>query len=308
MAALTELVERIRRGEVVVIDGGTGTEIQRRGVAMHADTWCADANLSAPDVVRDVHRAYIDAGAELIIANTFATSPYLFATIGRADDLAVIDAAAVRLAREAAAGRVPVAGSMSSMRPMDGGTIPWGDREARDGYRRKADGLADAGADLIVMEMMGDADDSVVATAAAMATGLPVWVGISVERDEHGALTGWRRPTCPASDIVDALVATRPSLVAVMHTAADDTTDALELVRSRFDGPLGTYPESGYFAPPDWVFHDVITNDDLVEATRTWIRRHGVSVVGGCCGTTPEHIAALCTSLRQDDGARPFIS
>ena len=70
-----DLLARIDAGDVVVIDGGTGTEIQRRGVAMDGDTWCAEANIDEPDVVRDVHEQYIDAGAELIIANTYATSP-----------------------------------------------------------------------------------------------------------------------------------------------------------------------------------------------------------------------------------------
>ena len=76
---------------LTVIDGGTGTEIQRRGVLMDDRTWCADANLTAPDVVRDVHRAYVDAGAQLLIANTFASSPFLFSHLDRLDELAEID-------------------------------------------------------------------------------------------------------------------------------------------------------------------------------------------------------------------------
>ena len=96
-------LERVAAGELVVIDGGTGTEIQRRGGAMDDATWCAEANLQRPDLVREVHRAYLEAGAELVIANTFATSPLLFATLGRDDEVATIDRAAVRLAREAVA-------------------------------------------------------------------------------------------------------------------------------------------------------------------------------------------------------------
>ena len=80
-------------------------------------TWCAEANLIAPDVVRDVHRAYVEAGAQLLIANTFASSPFLFSHLDRLDELAEIDRRAVELAREAADGRVPVAGSFSTMRP-----------------------------------------------------------------------------------------------------------------------------------------------------------------------------------------------
>ena len=85
---MTSVMERVAAGELVVIDGGTGTEIQRRGGAMDDATWCAEANLQRPDLVREVHRAYLEAGAELIIANTFATSPLLFATLGRDDEVA----------------------------------------------------------------------------------------------------------------------------------------------------------------------------------------------------------------------------
>ena len=96
-----DLLARVDAGDVVVIDGGTGTEIQRRGVAMDGETWCAQANIDEPDVVRDVHERYIAAGAELIIANTYATSPLLFDHLGRGDDVERIDRLAVELAQQA---------------------------------------------------------------------------------------------------------------------------------------------------------------------------------------------------------------
>jgi homocysteine S-methyltransferase len=98
-------------------------------------------------------------------------------------------------------------------------------------------------------------------------------------------------------DVIAALTATGPDLVAVMHTSIDDTGPALAAVRSRYGGPLGAYPESGRFAMPDWVFVDVIDVDELVDATQSWIAQ-GVTVVGGCCGITPDHIAALASELR----------
>jgi S-methylmethionine-dependent homocysteine/selenocysteine methylase len=297
------VVDRVAAGEVVVIDGGTGTEIQRRGGAMHPDTWCADANLEAPDLVREVHRAYIDAGAELIIANTFATSPLLFSAVGRESEIADIDLAAVRLAHEAAADAVAVAGSISTMRPVHTGddrsdlTRAWSESETRELYRRKAGSLAEAGVDVLLMEMMRDTDVSVWATEAAIETGLPVWIGLSVRPGPDGGLVGWGRPDHAIDDVVPALVATRPDLIAVMHTSVDDTGAALDAVRARYDGPIGVYPESGRFAMPDWLFVDTIGVDELVEATRGWIAQ-GASVVGGCCGITPDHIAGLSAAFR----------
>ena len=102
---------------MIILDGGTGTLVQALGAPMDGDTWCADANLTHPEIVREAHRQYLAAGAEVLIANTYATSPLLFNHLGRDADVGVIDAAAVRLAREASDGSVPVAGSFSVMRP-----------------------------------------------------------------------------------------------------------------------------------------------------------------------------------------------
>ena len=212
---------------VVIIDGGTGTEIQNRGVPMNGETWCAEANLTHPDVVRGVHADYVDAGAELIIANTFATSPLLFEHLGRTPEVASIDRAALELARQAAGGRVPVAGSFSTMRPVQKGTDRtsrqqrWSKPAAIDLFRRKADGLAEAGADLIVMEMMRDADYSLWATEAAVATGLPVWVGLSVEAGPDGDLRGFGRPDCRLEDFLAPLSETGADVLAIMHSSPE---------------------------------------------------------------------------------------
>jgi S-methylmethionine-dependent homocysteine/selenocysteine methylase len=296
-----DLLARIDAGGVVVIDGGTGTEVQRRGVAMDSDTWCAEANLTAPDTVRGVHASYVDAGAEVIIANTYATSPLLFDHLDRNEDVERIDRIAIGLAQRAAGDRVLVGGSISVMRPVVAGGDrtevfrEWTEARCREMYRRKAVTMADAGVDVLVMEMMRDTDYSVWATEAAIATGLPVWVGIAVERSPDAGLVGTSRPDCSLEAIVDALASLGPDLVSIMHSSPDDTGPALDVVRSRTNGRLGVYPESGYFEMPDWQFIDIDTAD-LVARTRGWVDQ-GARVVGGCCGITPEHIAALVAAF-----------
>jgi homocysteine S-methyltransferase len=298
-----DVLARIDAGEVVVIDGGTGTEVQRRGVAMDGDTWCAEANIGAPDIVRDVHASYVAAGAELVIANTYATSPLLFDHLGRSDDVERIDRVAIGLAQQAAGGRALVGGSISVMRPVVAGGDRnivfhnWTETLAREMYRRKAETMVAAGADVLVMEMMRDTDYSVWATEEAIATGLPVWVGIAVERGPDGALVGSSRPECSLEAIVDAIAPLGPDLIAIMHSSPNDTGAALDVVRSRTDVRLGAYPESGFFEMPDWRFVDIIGFDELVARTRGWIEQGGAHVVGGCCGITPDHIAALATAF-----------
>jgi S-methylmethionine-dependent homocysteine/selenocysteine methylase len=296
--------QKLKHAEIIILDGGTGTDIQNRGAPMSGETWCAEVNLTHPDIVRAVHDDYIAVGADVITANTFATSALLFNALGRDDDLIAIDRAAVSIAKEAAKDKpVAVAGSMSTMRPVQSGsdrtdlTQQWPEAEARRLFRRKAENLAASGVDLIMMEMMRDGDYALWASEAAMETGLPVWIGISAERGEDGALTGFGRPDRLLNDFAPRLAALTPAVITIMHTSPNDTGEALEVVRKSWQGPLGAYPESGYFKMPDWQFVNVISPQDLVIRSQEW-RGAGATIFGGCCGIGPEHIKALSKAMR----------
>lgn len=293
------IADKLARGEIIILDGGTGTDIQRRGATMSGETWCAEANMTHPDIVCEVHRDYVKAGAHMVIANTFATSALLFNALGRDDELLAIDRAAVALAQRAVEGRsVAVAGSMSTMRPLVAGSDrtdkqqEWPEAEARALLARKADNLAAAGVDLIIMEMMRDVRYSLWATEAALATGLPVWVGIATERRADGELVGFSHRDELLDDVVRVLAATGPAHISIMHSSPNDTGDAIDIVRRHWQGPMGAYPESGYFTMPEWKFVDIIDPASLVEHARRW-RSQGVTAFGGCCGLGPHHIAAL---------------
>jgi methionine synthase I (cobalamin-dependent) len=265
---------------------------------MSGDTWCADVNLTHGNIVKDVHLDYIAQGADIITANTYATSPLTFSHIGRVADVNKIDAVAVAIAKEAALGTdVCVAGSMSTMRPMQAGTdrnnlsIEWSKNELRALFAMKAKGLKDSGVDLIMMEMMRDADYAVLACEAAIATGLPVWIGIAVEKRDDGALTGFGRGDQLLKDIAPALAALKPDVMSIMHSSPEDTGPAIDLLKKSWSGSMGTYPESGYFKSPDWLFTE-IAPADLVAAAKIW-QQQGVTIFGGCCGIGPTHIKAL---------------
>lgn len=298
-----QIAQKLARGETVIIDGGTGTDIQRRGAPMDGATWSAEVNLTHPAIVQAVHEDYIRAGAEAIIANTFATSPLLFNALGRDDDLLTIDRAAVAIAKAAVSGgATAIAGSISTMRPLVPGsdrnnlTRQWPESEARRLFRRKAENLAATGVDFLMMEMLRDGDYAVWATEAALDTGLPVWAGVSAEQRADGKLQGWGRADWLFEDVVKRVAATRPAVITVMHTSPDDTDEALDIVRKHWHGPLGSYPESGYFKMPDWQFVDIIAPAELVTRAKAW-KRQGVSIFGGCCGIGAEHIAALAKEL-----------
>ena len=297
-----KIKEKLAAGHTIILDGGTGTDIQRRGAPMSGETWCADVNATHGEIVRAVHEDYIAAGADIITANTFATSPLSFNAYGRDDELEALDAAAVGHAKAAARGRdVAIAGSISTQRPVIKGTDRtdlaknWTRGKAMGLFRRKALHLKALGVDLIMMEMMRDTDYSLWACKAAKQTGLPLWIGISVERVD-GVLVGFGRNDQALDEIARVLAAVGPDVMTIMHTSPNDTDEALAILRKYWKGPLGAYPECGYYAAPDWHFVDVIAPNQLVAKARDW-HKLGATVFGGCCGIGPEHIATLHKEL-----------
>jgi homocysteine S-methyltransferase len=278
---------------VVVIDGATGTELQARGVPMDDDAWCGVANLEHADVVRDVHAGYIRAGASVVIANTFSTDRH---RLGDRMEEAIRNAVAAALEARELTGRddVAVAGSLSRTAAFTiHGTSRDGAADAlAEAYAEQAALLADAGVDLIALEMITGVGHGAPALAAARSTGLPVWLGLSADRAPDGRLACWQDHDLDFDDLVASLVAPDLAAVLVMHSEVDVVDDALAAVRRHWDGPMGAYPHAGSFAPPDWEFDESFTPDELVRRTAGWIEQ-GAQIVGGCCGLGPDYIQAL---------------
>ena len=285
------------------MDGGTGTGLQAMGVPMDGEAWGGVANLTHLDAVQRLHAAYLAAGAQILITNTFATGPGPLAAAGYGDRFAEANrnaaAAAMGARSDAGDDDVLVAGSMS--RDVANGLAATGvpfdvsdDAAAlHDGYRRQAEVLAEAGVDLLVLEMMGSRTHLAPAVAAATETGLPVWVGLSIARAGDG-----QAETIDGEDAL-ALIASLPAgpvdAVFAMHNDVDVVPAALAAVRGVWSGTLGAYPHVGDWDPPNWIFRE-IAPADFARRGREWVAE-GAGVVGGCCGTGPEHIAALTAAF-----------
>ena len=161
MTVVEELSRRLADGEVVVIDGGMGTELQARGVPMDDEAWSGVANLTHDQVVREIHEDYIRAGADVIIANTYAAARLPLERAGYRDRVVEANRRAVRAAREArdrvADRPVAVAGSMSLAAAEDvvlRGRPGPSEAELLEHYREQASVLTEAGVDLIALEMI----------------------------------------------------------------------------------------------------------------------------------------------------------
>jgi len=293
---------------VLLLDGGTGTELQKRGVPMSTQSWCGPVPPEHLPALEAVHGDYIAAGADIITANTYSTSRLLLDLDGMGEAFEQINRSAVRAAMEARhnSGRkdVLVAGSLSHRGPIAQGTarpdssVATSQKRMASALRELAGLLREEGCDLILLEMLYDPERIPVVLEVAERSGLPIWVGFSARRADNGRVLSFDPAReIPFEEIVSLLGSHEIAAAGIMHTPSDLVSDALRVLKSVFDGPLLAYPDSGYFRSPHWQFEDVISPEDLRSFAEEWIAQ-GVQVVGGCCGLGPEHIAALAPLRR----------
>jgi S-methylmethionine-dependent homocysteine/selenocysteine methylase len=269
---------------------------------MSEHAWCGAGALLAPDVLREIHADYIRAGAEVIIVNSYASAPHHLQAAGLGDRAEEVNRRSTELAREArdqaASKPVWIAGSLSLLAP----NFNDADRPSPDEFAasltRQATWLAEAGVDLFVLEMLRDVTYSTAAVEAALSIGLPVWSGFSCVRSPSGELVtdGHVTGVMPLVDMLEAVSGLGEELVAIMHSEIADTGPALDLLRRASSLPLGAWPNSGDFEPPNWRFENVASPDDFARICADWIDA-GVKVVGGCCGLGPDHIRAAAERL-----------
>ncbi len=292
---MSSLSERLARKEVVLIDGGVGTDLELAGVPMIPGAWCGGSALTHPTELLQVHMSHIEAGAQVIIANTFASSRHVLAQAGLAGDFEAINRVGVEIALAAraktGADHVTVAGSISTT--DQGGDVPDPATELAN-FTDQVAILAEAGAELIVLEMMRDTPRTLLALQAAESTGLPIWVGLSCIITD--GVPYMMLGTDTLADTLRALKGHPIQALAIMHTEVVDTDACLDVLQEHWAGPVGVYAQTGDWIHPNWQFINTISHEDYSEVCQRWVGR-GVQIIGGCCGITDEHIKHLRDSL-----------
>ena len=297
MSNFEKLQDRLAAGETILMDGGMGSEIERRGL-ISPTTWSGGPMLTHPDAVRDIHQEYIEAGAEIIITNTFGTGRDMLEEGGIEDKVTEANRlgieAAVRARRNAGAeDSVVIAASVSTMRPKAHAEVAVPYETALATYREQLDELAKGGADVVVGEMLVRISDTLAVIDAATELGLPVWVGLSLVRDGDGLYLGIqdRHGGETLQDALDAIKDKGVSVVFIMHTPVDDTGPGLEIVRKTWTGIFGAYAHFPRSASPP-LQPDAMNPQNYLEYAKGWSEQ-GARIIGGCCGTRPDHIQVL---------------
>ncbi|HZW04106.1 MAG TPA: homocysteine S-methyltransferase family protein [Anaerolineaceae bacterium] len=284
--------QAIQAGDCLVSDGATGTNLQKRGLppGRPSDVWV----LEKPEEIVRLHRDFIDAGANIILTDSFSGTTVNLARSGLAERARELNQRAVALARQAVDGRpVYVAGSMGPLGEM---LKPFGTLEeaaAESTYAEQAAALAEAGVDLLVIETQFDLTEAKAAVRAVRSvTDLPLVCSFSFDRGVR-SMMGVR----PAQ-FAEAVGPLGVDLVGInCGRSLDDNLKALGELRQACDLPIWFKPNAGlpHVNDDGESIYDV-TPESMGAQVAAWIAA-GARVVGGCCGTSPAHVRQIASAL-----------
>ncbi|MGE3181191.1 MAG: homocysteine S-methyltransferase family protein [Phycisphaerae bacterium] len=290
-------VKKFLQQTPVVLDGGLGTELERRGIATPAPLWSASAIDAAPATLREIHADFVQAGADVIFANTFRVHAGILDRVNRASDGARLAASAVRIARDAAGAvdrEILVAASLGPLADCYCPDETPDDATLHEAHTRTGRWLAGANPDMVWLETMNTIREARSAAAAVHANDLPLAVSFMLQED--GRLLGGDA----LRDAIEAVHEYHPVAIGLNCMPPSGISRWLPAL-SEFVGPtpVAAYAHVDNAVPlPGWHDAEFATPAEYAAFTRTW-RHLGATILGGCCGTTPAHIAAIQEGMRR---------
>lgn len=289
---MASLIHTLIADRAVITDGAWGTQLQARGLGLgeFPDTW----NLTHPERVREVASAYVDAGSQVILTNTFGANRIRLGEFGAADQVEQINTCGVQISREAAQGRARVFASLgpSGKLLVSGEISP---EALKDAFTEQARALARGGADAIVVETMSDLEEASLAVSAARSTGLPVVACMVFDsgRDKDRTMMGvtpeqaTKALTAAGADVIGANCGQGIAGFAPICARLRSATDRPIWIKANAGLPSVLEGRAVYTTRPEEF-----------AAAVPGLLRSGAAFVGGCCGTGPDFIAAIARTLR----------
>lgn len=277
----------LHQSKPMLLDGAMGTELTRRGVNTTLPLWSAGALISAPEVVRQIHMDYLNAGADIITTNTFRTHARNIRNSAEAKRLTHV---AVELAKEAHAETGKSAFIAGSVAPLEDCYSPH--LTPHEGYCQREQAemvnkLVESGVDLLLIETMNTIHEAVAAARPAHILKIPYVVSF-VTNEHHQLLSGETLQRA-----VDAILPFEPAAFLINCIPTRHISETVKVLRECTDLPIGAYGNMG--TPDDvdgWASADDMPPALYCTHAENWLSL-GLKIIGSCCGSTPEHTAAL---------------
>ena len=294
--------EKLDNRKLVILDGAMGSELEKSGAKMDKNLWCGTCSVEFPELVRKVHEDYIEAGADVITTNTYASTPISMKNYGLEDSIERFNQKSVEIAKKAIENskkKIALAGSVSA----SGSYYKLGVKAMIPGFNEQLKILSDAGVDLIILEAMTSKDETVESIIECSSKiNLPVWLSIScaMNNEEGKLMHGYQESvTNSKAQFYDYLensllkfTQLHKGPILVAHSDIKVTSEAVKILKKIHKGSIGAYPNNGYFEKPNWKLVDDISPSSYLEEAKSWVL-NGAQIIGGCCGVGPDKIKAI---------------
>ncbi len=313
-----QLKSRLAKGEVVLLDGAIGTQLQGMKVPMNNVAWAAAALHTHPETVRLMHGKYVQAGADIITTNTYSSARHNLEPLGLGDSTVELNYRAVSLAQDARErygdGReIAIAGSISHFGMITGGESEEAlhrhaeprsaitEQQSRSNLREQAECLAEAGVDFLLLEATGGMTHRHWMLQECGDVGLPLWLGFRCRLDpgDDQLRTGYRSAT-PFEQGIEEIVDSGIDGIAIFHSTIAATSAGIEVMKQHWTGPVATYPEADRadytLAQRDESDQSNVSPEEFPVIASSWVNQ-GVQVIGGCCGINLDYITGLKQKL-----------
>mgnify|MGYP003308980361 FL=1 len=293
--------EKLDNRKLVILDGAMGSELEKSGAKMDKNLWCGTCSVEFPELVRKVHEDYIEAGADVITTNTYASTPISMKNYGLEDSIERFNQKSVEIAKKAIENskkNIALAGSVSA----SGSYYKLGVNAMIPGFNEQLKILTEEGVDLIILEAMSSQADIVqTMIECSYKINIPIWLSIScvIDNETNNVMLGYNDTIDSPPEVYEdfekslnrfSKLHKGPILIA--HSDIGVTGKAIDIAKKNFNGILGAYPNTGYYEKPHWKFADNITPNDYLEYAKSWLKS-GAQIIGGCCGLGVEEIKAI---------------
>ena len=283
-------MNKIKTSKPLILNGAIGTELIRKGVDLPLPLWSAEANLTHPDIVMNIQRDYVAAGADILTTNTFRTTTYTYRKAGYSKEKAKERArdslmSAVDLARQAAGEAVNVAGSITALEDCYTPELYPGKGAAEDIYGEIIEWFNEAGVDFLLFETMGNLDEIYIALETNHVVNNDCWVSLILKDSEH-ILDGHSLKEC-----INMINEFPVSCLLLNCNKIETTNSAMDLFLSLWIGEWGVYPNLG-LTDYDNDYFDIVNDSNFSDSITLYLDQNP-AVIGACCGSTPKHIKIL---------------
>ena len=293
--------EKLDNGKLVILDGAMGSELEKNGAQMDKKLWCGTSSIKFPEIVRKVHEDYIEAGADVITTNTYASTPISMKNYGFENSIEEYNKKSVLIAKKAAENSnkdIAIAGSVSA----SGSFYKLGIKTMIPNFNEQLKILTGEGVDLIILEAMSSQAEIVQAMIeCSTKVKVPVWLAIScvIDNNSNQIMLGYNDSIDAPPEVYENFEKSLKKFsqlhegpILIAHSNIDVTGKAVKIAKKIFNGIIGAYPNVGFYEKPHWIYEDNMKPEDYLIQAKSWVE-NGSQIIGGCCGIGPDLIKSL---------------